>query len=289
MVQRTIAKSVSVAGKGIHSGLPVNVLLLPADPDAGIYFVNRDKNRVKADYRNVCQTRLATTIMENGVSVKTVEHFMAAVFGLGITNLIVEIDADELPILDGSSKIWIEKMNSAGILDQKVSYQEIILRNTIEFNAPERETWIKVSPSENFEIIYHFKLPTGSLQTFQYRFDFKTFQHDVAPARTFCLLSEFERMAEQGFIKGAAATTGFILMDNQPSKKILSLLKQYNITDNVAILSAESPRFSDEAARHKVLDIIGDFALTNGMIRGKLEAYGTGHADNIELVRMIMK
>lgn len=289
MNQRTIRKPVSVYGTGIHTGQLVNIRLLPANQDTGIYFVRQNSERVKADYCNIHQTKLATTLMDNGAIVRTVEHFLAAAFGLGITNLTVEMDAEELPILDGSSKVWIESINSAGIIDQSATGKEIVIKKIIELHNPEKQTWIKIAPSDIFEITYHFKLPNGKFQTFDYNFDFQTFQHDIAPARTFCLLSEFERMAHQGFVKGAAATAGFILMNDQPSEELLSLLKPYTMADDAVILSAESPRFPDEAVRHKILDIIGDLALTGGMIRGRLEAYGTGHADNIELVRTIMK
>lgn len=288
MNQRTIAKPVSASGNGIHSGLPVNILLLPADSNAGISFVRRPHGRVKANYRNVYQTQFATTLMENDVAIQTVEHFLAAAFGLGITNLTMEMDADELPILDGSSRVWMEKLSSAGIIAQELSYEEIKLKKTIELRNPERETWIKATPSENFEITYHFKLPSGKFQTFHYRFDFNSFQRDIAPARTFCLLSEFERMAQQGFIKGASATTGFILMDRQPSVKHLAALKLYEATD-VAILSEEPPRFPNEPVRHKILDIFGDWVLTGRHLKGHIEAYGTGHGENIALIKEIMR
>ncbi len=294
--QKTIGRAASVSGIGLHSGMPVTVKFLPQEENSGIYFLRTDLPNsfpVPADWRNVCDTRRATSVSAGGVKVRTVEHLLAAAFGLGITNLRVELNAEELPVLDGSGEVYYEILSNCRILEQSEPYPIYKVKQKYEYHDSEKISYITISPCDKFKITYRIHFHDTLQQIHTYEFSYEDFQREIAGARTFCLLSEMDGLLKAGLVSGINRNAGFIVMDDASKLDSLSDLMDLNVREHIyrqadgTVISAEKPRFENEMARHKILDLIGDFALSEKFILGHVEAYRTGHADNIALLKTV--
>lgn len=296
MKQNTIQTEAFISGKGIHSGKAASVKFLSAEPNSGIYFIRTDlKNSlpIPALWNNVCNTERATTLGIGEIKVRTVEHLLSAIFGLGITNLRIEVDNEEIPILDGSSKIYYDLLESSGVLEQSEDAKCHVIEKEIVFTGPKNHSVIRMTPGDELKITYHLNYAETFEQNLTYQFSKKTYHAQIAPARTFSLLSELEYLFDNGLICGIRDAEGFAVVDD--FSKIDEFTKKFDINADsfthsegkVTILSKEKLRFADEMVRHKILDIIGDVALSGCYVLGHVEAFGTGHSENIGLLKSV--
>jgi UDP-3-O-acyl N-acetylglucosamine deacetylase len=266
--QRTLRKSVVSSGQGLHSGIKTGLILHPLPPNSGIIFegISGDVS-VPAYLDYVGSTGFATSLSHRGFTVATVEHFLAVLHSYGITNLLVKVQG-EVPILDGSALEFCGLIEEAGVQEEDEGWSRIIIDRPYRFGDGEGE-WISIEPSEIFSVHYVLNYPKP-IGVQEYTFIYEgpsSFKQQIAPARTFGFLRDMEKMQKLGLINGGKLSN-CILIDDE---KIV----------NTAL------RFPDELARHKILDIIGDFYLLGKPIRGKITAHMTGHSDNIALLRAV--
>ncbi len=265
--QRTIKESLVIAGQGLHSGLKTGVILHPAPANAGIVFSSlADQSAIAARLENVTETGYNTTLSGNGHSVRTVEHLMSALHGLGITNLLVKTD-DELPALDGSAQEYCRQLREAGVQNQRPPVEPIAVTKTIQVGAGDE--FIRIAPADHLIIDYTLDYP-APIGVQHVHFELTApddYVDQIAPARTFGFVHEFHKLAQMGLASGGRLDN-LILVDDE---------KVVNTT----------LRFPDEFARHKVLDLIGDLYLLGRPIFGHVTASKTGHSDNLALLRAI--
>ena len=276
--QRTIKALVRTSGVGLHSGQRVELTLRPAAPDTGIVFRRVDLEPavdIKAEPLRVTDTRMASTLTaapESGgadVRVATVEHLMSALAGLGIDNLYADVTAAEIPILDGSAGSFVFLIQSAGIVEQSAPKRFIRVLRPVEVRDGDRLARIEPSDSLSIDFTVDFGHPLITNQSFRFVLSDRAFEREVARARTFCLLRDVEKMQSMGLARGGS-------LDNAV------------VVDDFSILNPEGLRFSDEFARHKVLDALGDLSLAGLPIIGAFRAVKSGHAMNQALVRQLL-
>jgi UDP-3-O-[3-hydroxymyristoyl] N-acetylglucosamine deacetylase len=271
--QKTIQSQVSCKSLGLHSGKEVKMTLIPGEIDSGIIFRRRDlengKNEILANYKNVITTNLGTTIAnEFGSEVLTIEHLMAAIWGSGIDNLIVELDGKEIPIMDGSSKPFIFLIECAGIKQQEKNRQVIEILK--EIRVEDGDKFVEVKPSKDFslDLEIEFKNEKIGIQKFSYHHNLNSFKNDVSAARTFCLKEEIEQMHKMNLAKGGTLNNAIVV-------------------DGANIVNESPLRFENEFVRHKILDFIGDIYLAGNYIIGSFNAHKTGHGLNNKILKEI--
>jgi len=261
MYQRTLQSSASCTGIGLHTGKAVTLTLRPAKPDTGIVFIRTDLGGppLRATVANVVDTSLATTLGHRGARVATVEHVLAALRGMGIDNAIVELDAEEAPIMDGSAAPFVVLIRAAGIEIQRRKRRALVVRRTVRVKDGDKVAEFR--PSGQFRISYAiaFDHPAIASQTFDYIHANSAFERDLSRARTFGFLNEFEMLKKSGLARGGS-------LDNAV------------VVDDDSILNDEGLRYEDEFVRHKVLDAVGDLSLLGVALRGHLVSYKGGHA-----------
>ncbi len=271
--QKTIKNSVSCFGVGLHSGAVVNLTLKPAAVNSGIIFKRTDitdkNNEIPANYQYVTKTTLGTTICnEDGVEVSTIEHLMAAFWGCGIDNVIVEIDAAEIPIMDGSSCDFVFLIECAKIVTQEKPRRFIEILKPI--STQEKDAFINVTPHHEFSINMVIDFDHKVIQKQERNFIAKdlSFKMDLSRARTFGFVKDVEKLQSIGLARGGS-------------------LKNAIVIDEDKVLNEEGLRYEDEFVRHKLLDSIGDLYLAGAQICGKFEGFKTGHGLNNKILRTI--
>jgi len=271
--QRTIKSPVTVKGTGLHSGQETTIVLRPADADNGIVFVRTDlpgKPEIRAIHENAVRQNRQTVLAHAGVRIQTVEHLCSGFLALGIDNCRIEIDADEVPGMDGSALPFVDALREAGRVDQKAPRKTFVLDRTVTVHDGDRS--IVAFPCETgMRISYTLSYPTDGALSSQYvslDIEEDRFVSEIAPARTFCLEREVKALQEAGFGKGASTDNTLVIGEE-------------GLIDNTF-------RFDDELARHKLLDIIGDMALLGADLRAHVVAVRTGHDSNQRLVGKIL-
>lgn len=271
-IQKTIQAPITCSGIGLHSGLATNVRLRPAPPDSGIVFLRQRPDGpvpIKVDGAKVVGTVLSTTLGENGTSVHTVEHLLSALAGLEIDNLMVELDSDEIPILDGSAAPFVDLILAAGVRSQPAARR--YLRVTRPIVVEEGYRSVAIYPADRLSVDYtiRFDHPLLAHQAYHYEASPARFVHEIARARTFCLLKEVEAMRARGLAQGGSLDNAIVIGDE-------------------GVLNPGGLRYPDEFVRHKVLDIIGDLSLLGCPVLGRVEAHCSGHWLNAKLVSKIL-
>ncbi len=265
--QRTVAESMVLAGQGLHSGFKTGVILHPAPAGSGIVFSSlADQSEIPARIEHVTETGYNTTLSGGGHSIRTVEHLMSALHGLGITNLLVKTD-DEVPALDGSAREFCRHLRAAGIVEQDAEIEPIAVARPIQIG--DGDEFIRIEPAPRLIIDYTLEYP-APIGRQRIHFELKSahaYETEIAPARTFGFVREFRKLAEMGLASGGRLDN-LILVDDE---------KVVNTT----------LRFPDEFARHKALDLIGDLYLLGRPVIGHIIASKTGHSDNLALLRAI--
>ena len=298
--QQTISRPASCTGIGLHTGVECTITFKPAPEDYGIRFVRTDiKNcpEIKADIDHVVDISRGTTIEEKKVKINTVEHALAAVSGLRIDNVLIELTSKEPPVMDGSAKDFVEALLSSGIVNQKHDRNVLEIRRAVNYTDPYRDIDIHVIPSDRFRVTFMVEYPLPSLGT-QYEAIYnmaEDFAVEVAPARTFCFLSEVEMLKENGLIKGGSLDNAVVLIDKLLDRSEINRLRDlFGIEENIitganGILNGRILRFRNEPVRHKTLDLIGDLALLGIPIKGHVTAARAGHASNVEFVKTLKR
>lgn len=271
MKQRTIKNSVRYSGIGLHTGNQTTLEFKPALPDTGIRFVRTDLNppvEIKADVDHVVDTVRGTTIGTDNVIVHTVEHVLAAVAGLGIDNLIIELNANEPPVGDGSSIPFVETLRQAVVIDQDVPKKYFSVDEPIWVTCG-GGTYLVILPDKDFRISYtvDYNHPILKSQYETFNFSDGVFEREIASARTFCFLHEVEMLQKQGLIKGGSLDNAVVIGDD-------------------TILN-DQLRYPTEFVRHKILDLVGDLYLLGQPVKGHLVAVKSGHSANVAFVKRL--
>lgn len=269
-LQRTLKQEVSFEGIGLHTGRYSRVCLKPAPRDTGIIFIRTDKDiAIKASLSSVADTAFSTTLGYNGVKIRTVEHLLAALSGLGIDNLIIEVNGPEIPILDGSSAELISIIFKGGIAKQGKKRPYIRITNPIVFT--DGHTEVAALPYDGRRITYRIYFSHHLLgeQKLSLELTEENFVTEVAPARTFGFLRDVEYLKSNGFAKGGSFDNAIILGES-------------------GILNSSGLRFKDEFVRHKILDLIGDISLLEFPIYGHIVASRSGHTTNLKFVKKLL-
>lgn len=274
-MQKTLKDIVSFSGVGLHTGCHVNVRILPSAEDTGITFVRTDvpgAPAIKAVAENVVATNYATSIGQKGVTVSTVEHLMAAFYGLSVDNAVVEIDGPEVPILDGSAELFIKMMDGAGLRRLAAPRKYLVVKRPIKVVNGDKYAVLMPADEMEFTIDYSidFSHPFLTKQNFSGHFSSEDFRKDIASARTFGFLRDVEMLRANGLAKGGSLSNAVVISDTE-------------------VLNEEGMRWPDEPVRHKVLDLMGDISLVGLPIIGHLIAYRSGHALNFSLVEKTLK
>ncbi len=296
--QRTIAKDVSLKGVGLHTGKDVTLTFKPAPDNNGFAFKRVDLEGspiIEADANYVTNTQRGTCLEKNGVMIQTSEHVLAALIGMDIDNAIIELDASEPPIMDGSSKFFIEALEEAGIVEQEKFREEYVVKDVISYIDEESGSEIIVMPSDEYQVTTMVDFGTKVLgtqnATLKHVSDFK---EEIADSRTFSFLHELETLLEHGLIKGGDLNNAIVYVDKDISKDTMERLKVAFNKDAIAvkpngILDNLTLHYPNEAARHKLLDVLGDLALVGTRIRGKVIANKPGHFVNTQFAKKLSK
>lgn len=296
--QRTLQKKVTLQGIGLHTGKNVTLNFLPAPENHGFAFKRVDLEGtpiIEADANYVVSTQRGTNLEKNGVSIQTSEHVLAALVGLDLDNVLIELDAPEPPIMDGSSKFFVEALEEAGIQEQEQEREEYVVKEVISYKDEATGSEITVIPAEQYQITAMVDFGTKVLgtqnATLEQISDFKT---QIAKARTFCFLHELEMLLEHGLVKGGNINNAIVYVDKEISASTMQKLEEtFNRKDlsiePSGILNNLSLHYPNEAARHKLLDVVGDLALVGTRIRGKVIAHKPGHHVNTQFAKKLSK
>jgi UDP-3-O-[3-hydroxymyristoyl] N-acetylglucosamine deacetylase len=271
--QQTIAEKVSCTGIGLHSGHPVNLSLLPAGAGTGIVFVRTDRDRpieIPARAGAVRSTRLATTLGKGDVTIGTVEHLLAALYGLGIDNIRVEVDGPEVPVMDGSAAPFVYLLRSAGVHPQRAARPVMRVRRAVEIRRNDQH--IRVEPGRGFRVHYAVEFDHPSIRRQELRFDSRRASHfdaEIAGARTFGFLEDVEALRQSGLALGGSLENSVVLDDD-------------------GVMNPEGLRWPDEFVRHKILDLFGDLSLLGMPIQGHVHVERGGHDLHLALVHALL-
>ncbi len=270
--QRTLKEPISCEGIGLHSGAPVKLNLIPAPVNSGIVFVRTDLDRpvsIPALSEFVVDTSLATTLGRDGVRVGTVEHLLAALAGLGIDNLRIELNGPEIPIMDGSAAPFALLVKTAGIRVQSEPKSFLVIKRPVVIQDGDKEAAFLPASRFRVDCTIDFKHPLISDQVASFEFSDRAFQREIARARTFGFLRDVQMLQKMGLARGGS-------------------LENAIVVDEFSILNPDGLRFPDEFARHKLLDAVGDVSLFGRPVVGHLKVVKSGHAMNHKLVQKVL-
>jgi len=295
--QKTIKQNIIITGLGLHSGRKVEMMLSPAEKNSGIRFQRIDlpgRPEVKADIQYAQGLPRHTEVKQGDAVATTLEHLMAALYQCGVTNLHIEIDSDELPILDGSAARWMDEILKTDLVEQDAEAEQFIFREVLRFADPEKGSTYLVIPDSHFSIEvnidYHSEVMPPQFSAWSEEEDFR---REIAPARTFCFLHELQWMKNNGLAKGGSLENALVFIEKIPPRDVLQKLsEEYNVSlDHVqpgrVVLNDEPLRYPNEAARHKLLDVMGDLALLQTRLQAKIIAHKPGHSSNIAFARFL--
>jgi UDP-3-O-[3-hydroxymyristoyl] N-acetylglucosamine deacetylase/3-hydroxyacyl-[acyl-carrier-protein] dehydratase len=294
--QHTLSKSISISGTGLHTGILVDMTLTPANPGYGIQFQRVDlpnKPTIKADCDLVTDTSRGTTLQVGDVKISTVEHILAALVGMGVDNILIEVNGPEIPIIDGSSSPFIEKIEAAGILEQDAAKAWYSIDENIFHYDDEKRVEMVALPALDYQIttLIDFNSPVLGTQHAALK-TIKDFKAEIAPCRTFCFLHELETLLKNDLIKGGDINNAIVVVDKPVSTEEMSRLAKVFKRDKIEVksegyLNNLELRFPNEPARHKLLDVVGDLALIGYPIKARIIANRPGHSSNVEFAKKI--
>tara|TARA_B100000809_G_C15139408_1_gene532357 strand:- start:5785 stop:7191 length:1407 start_codon:yes stop_codon:yes gene_type:complete len=296
--QKTIAKEVSLSGVGLHTGKSVTITFKPAPENYGYAFVRIDlegKPVIEADANYVVTTQRSTNLEKHGVNINTSEHVLAALVGLQIDNCIIELNASEPPIMDGSSKYFIKVLETAGFTEQEAFVEEYVVKEIISYKDEKTGSEIMIMPSDKYELTAMVDFGTNVLGTQNASInEISEFKKEISDSRTFSFLHEIEMLLDHGLIKGGDLNNAIVYVDKELSPETMEKLRVAFGKDDIAvkpngILDNLTLNHPNEAARHKLLDVIGDLALIGTRIRGKVIANKPGHYVNTQFAKKISK
>ena len=294
--QHTIKDEISISGAGIHTGQSVTINIKPAAPNSGINFQRIDLPNqpiVKADVDNVVETNRSTTLESNGARVSTIEHLMAALVGMQVDNVLIEINGEEVPILDGSAQPFVEALQKAGVQQQDVEKVYYNIEHNITFVDEEKKVEMVALPYHEYRIntLIDFNSPVLGTQHAALK-DMTSFNTEIAPCRTFCFFHELEWLISNNLIKGGDINNAIVVVDKEVTADQVEKLSKIFTKEQVSvsahgILNNLELRFSNEPARHKLLDVVGDLALVGFPFKAHIIANRPGHASNVKFAKKI--
>ena len=294
--QKTIKSEVSVQGVGLHTGANVTLTFCPAPENHGFKFQRTDlpgEPIVDADCDNVTDTARGTTITQNGASISTVEHVMASLVGMDLDNILMKLDGPETPIMDGSAILFVEALESAGIVQQSIDREYFQIPHNIIYTEAERKVEIVAMPLDDyrFTCMIDYNSPVLGSQHAVIS-SIAEFKEEIASCRTFCFLHELEYQLQNNLIKGGDLNNAIVIVDKEVTREELDHLAKIFKRDMISvapqgILNNMELRYQNEPARHKLLDMIGDLALVGMHIKGHIMAARPGHAANIAFAKKI--
>jgi UDP-3-O-[3-hydroxymyristoyl] N-acetylglucosamine deacetylase/3-hydroxyacyl-[acyl-carrier-protein] dehydratase len=296
--QKTIKTEISLTGVGLHTGKEVTMTFKPAPINNGFTFVRKDLEGqpvIEADANYVVNTQRGTNLEKLGVKIQTPEHVLAALVGCDLDNVIIELDASELPIMDGSSKYFVEAVEKAGIQEQEAKRNVYVVKEIISFTDEESGSEIMIMPNEHYCVTAMVDFGTKVLGTQNATMkSISEFKTEIADSRTFSFLHELEFLLEEGLIKGGDLNNAIVYVDKEISEKTMNNLKiafgkeELTVKPN-GILDNLTLHYPNEAARHKLLDVVGDLSLIGTRIQGKVIANKPGHFVNTQFAKKIAK
>ena len=296
--QTTISKSTSLKGVGLHTGKNVTLKFLPAVENFGYAFKRVDLEGepiIKADASLVTSTQRGTCLEKNGVSIQTCEHVLAALVGLEIDNVIIELDSSEPPIMDGSSKFFIEALEKAGVKELDNFREVYVVKDVISYTDENTGSEITIIPSEEYQVTTMVDFGTKVLGTQNANLTkLSDFKNEISNSRTFSFLHELEMLLEEGLIKGGDLNNAIVYVDKPLSEDTMEKLKIAFNKETIAvrpngILDNLNLHYPNEAARHKLLDVVGDLALIGLRLKGKVIANKPGHYVNTQFAKKMSK
>ena len=294
--QKTLKSEISLSGIGLHTGREVKLTMKPARENTGFVFVRTDLEghpQVEADVNYVTTTERGTTLEKLGVRIHTCEHLLAALVGCDIDNAILEMDSAEPPIMDGSSKFFVEAVEKAGIEEQEQQREYLVIKDVLSYVDPTSGSEITIIPSENYEVTTMVDFGTKVLGTQNATLkDISEFKEEIASARTFSFLHELEMLLDAGLIKGGDISNAIVYVDKELTPATAEKLKKAFGKEDVSIrpngiLDNLTLNYPNEAARHKLLDVIGDLALVGVKLKGKVIANKPGHFVNTQFAKKV--
>ncbi|MCT2564629.1 bifunctional UDP-3-O-[3-hydroxymyristoyl] N-acetylglucosamine deacetylase/3-hydroxyacyl-ACP dehydratase [Chryseobacterium herbae] len=295
-MQKTLQEEVTLSGIGLHTGKEVKLTIKPAKENTGFVFVRTDLEghpQVEADVNYVVATERGTTLEKLGVKITTCEHLLAALVGCDVDNAILEMDASEPPILDGSSKFFVEAIESVGILEQNIAREYLVIKEVLSYADPASGSEITIIPSDTYEVTTMVDFGTKVLGTQNATLkNISEFKDEISSARTFSFLHELEMLLDHGLIRGGDISNAIVYVDKDLTPETTEKLKKAFGKDNVSIrpngiLDNLTLNYPNEAARHKLLDVIGDLALAGVKIKGKVIANKPGHYVNTQFAKKL--
>ncbi|NBV11113.1 MAG: bifunctional UDP-3-O-[3-hydroxymyristoyl] N-acetylglucosamine deacetylase/3-hydroxyacyl-ACP dehydratase, partial [Chitinophagia bacterium] len=294
--QHTLCQSVSISGTGLHTGILVDMTLHPANPGFGIQFQRIDlpnQPMIKADCDLVTDTSRGTTLQVGDAKVSTVEHILAALVGLGVDNLLIELNGPEIPIMDGSSTQFIEAIEKVGVLEQDAAKAWYSIDENIFHYDEDKRVEMVALPALDYQIttLIDFNSPVLGTQHAALK-TIKDFKSEIAPCRTFCFLHELETLLEHDLIKGGDINNAIVVVDKPVTDEEMGRLAKVFKRDKIEVksegyLNNLELRFPNEPARHKLLDVVGDLALIGYPIKARIIANRPGHSSNVEFAKKI--
>lgn len=296
--QKTLAGDCVLNGVGLHTGCKVNLTLKPAPVNTGFVFVRTDLEgmpHVEADANYVTNTERGTTIEKKGVEIHTTEHLLAALTGMDLDNVYIEIDNDEIPILDGSAKLFVDAIQKTGVVEQDKAREYFVIKEIITYTDPATGSEITAIPADDYQVTTMVDFGTKVLGTQNASIkNISEFNTQIANARTFSFLHELEYLLDSGLIKGGDLSNAIVYVDKEitpETKKKLTrafnkedvAIQQNGVLDNITL------HYPNEAARHKLLDVIGDLALVGVKLKAKIIANKPGHKINTNFAKKLSK
>lgn len=270
--QTTLNQSINTSGVGLHTGVEVSLTLKPAPENTGYVFVRTDLDNfeIPASVEYISHCSYATTLLRKGVVLSTCEHLLSALRGSGVDNCFIELDNIEIPIMDGSSENFLDLIEKAGVVEQNSERHFLKIKEKVEFEQGDRK--MSIEPSDKFEIecVIDFPHPFINTQSFHFQLINGSFGREIGSARTFGFTREIEMLRKANLAQGGSLDNAIVLTDE-------------------GMLNETPLRFKDEFVRHKILDIIGDFALLGMPVLGKVKAEKSGHAVHASLMSKLLK
>lgn len=296
--QTTIKNEISLTGVGLHTGKEVTMTFKPAPVNNGFTFVRTDLEGnpvIEADANYVVNTQRGTNLEKRGVKIQTSEHVLAALVGCDVDNVIIELNAPEPPIMDGSSKFFVEAIEKAGIEEQEAERQYFVVKEVISYTDEATGSEIIVMPADEYQVTTMVDFGTKVLGTQNATMrNISEFKSEIADSRTFSFLHELETLLDNGLIKGGDLNNAIVYVDKEISENTMNNLKQAFGKDKISvkpngILDNLTLHHPNEAARHKLLDVVGDLALVGTKIKGKIIANKPGHFINTQFAKKLSK
>lgn len=296
--QKTIENEVKLEGVGLHTGADVTLVFKPGAENSGFLFERIDLEgnpKIEADANYVTNTQRGTCLEKNGVTIQTCEHVLAALVGLDIDNAVIELNASEPPIMDGSSKFFVEAIEKAGIVEQNAFREEYVVKDVVSYADESTGSEIILMPSDTYKITTMVDFGTKVLGTQNATMNsVSEFKDEISDSRTFSFLHELEMLLEHGLIKGGDLNNAIVYVDKELSEETMDKLRKAFDKESIAvkpngILDNLTLHHPNEAARHKLLDVVGDLALIGTRIRGKVIANKPGHFVNTQFAKKMSK